>query len=204
MATQEQSHRNRMEQGSAGGEAAGGRSLQHLYATSMDDSEDRFHRRNGVFYPSGYALLALPEDRLQGAVELMTQQGGSEQEVTLQRPEQMHQLTDQSQHDAGLLSRIVSAELKQMTVLEQLAETGHHFILVRSTDDNADLLRTIGARAGVSKGLLFHSLAVEELPVDKETIPGTSPIGANEVIRTQDSDADFDDAHRPPDGGSPR
>ena len=52
--------------------------------------------------------------------------------------------------------------------------------------------------------LLFHALAVEELPVDKETIPGTSPFGANEVIRTQDSDADFDDAHRPPEGGSPR
>ena len=204
MTSQEQSDRNRMGQGSGSGGSAGGRSLQHLYATSLDGSEDRFHRRNGVFYPSGYALLALPEDRVGDAVEIITQQGHSEQEVTLLRPEQMHQLTDQSQHDAGLLSRIVSAELKQMSVLEQLAETGHHFLLVRSTDDNADLLHAIGARAGVSKGLLFHALAVEELPVDKETIPGTSPFGANEVIRTQDSDADFDDAHRPPDGGSRR
>lgn len=196
MATREQSH-------SVSGVASGsGRSIQHLYATSLDDTEDRFHRRNGVFYPSGYALLALPEDRLAEAVEFVTQQGVAEQEVTLLRPEQMHQLTDQSQHDAGLLSRIVSAELKQMSVLEQLAETGHHFMLLRSTDDNADMVQAIGTRAGVSKGLLFHALAVEELPVAKETIPGTSPFGANEVIRTQASDADFDSAHRPPDGGS--
>jgi len=204
METQGQSGRNSKGLGSGDGSSSGGRSLQHLYATSLDDSEDRFHRRNGVFYPSGYALLALPADRVGDAVELVTQQGLPEQEVTLLRPEQMHQLTDQSQHDAGLLSRIVSAELKQMTVLEQLAETGHHFMLVRSTDENAGLLQTIGTQAGVSKGLRFHALAVEELPVDKETIPGTSPFGANEVIRTQDSDADFDDAHRPPDGGSPR
>ena len=109
---------------------------------------------------------------------------------------------DQSQHDAGLLSRIVSAELKQMTVLEQLAEAGNHFMLIKSTDQTTALLQTIGAKAGVSKGLLFHTLAVEELPVDKETIPGTSPFGVNEVIRTQDSDADVDSAHRPSDGGS--
>ena len=57
------------------------------------------------------------------------------------------------------------------------------------------------ARAGVSKGIAFHSLAVEELPVDKETIPGTSPFGVNEVIRTQDSDADVDPDHRPRSGG---
>jgi predicted ATPase len=196
MAPQEQSNTV------SGAAASGGRSLQHLYATSLDDTEDRFHRRNGVFYPSGYALLALPEGRVGDAVDFVTQQGLAEQEVTLLRPEQMHQLTDQSQHDAGLLSRIVSAELKQMSVLEQLAETGHHFMLLRSTDDSAGMLQTIGAKAGVSKGLVFHALAVEELPVDKETIPGTSPFGANEVIRSQDSDADFDSAHRPPQGGS--
>jgi hypothetical protein len=204
METEGQSDRNRMAQGSGGDASGGGRSLQHLYATSLDGSEDRFNRRNGVFYPTGYALLALPEEQVGKAVELVTRQGVPEQEVTLLRPEQMHQLTDQSQHDAGLLARIVAAELKQLTVLEQLAETGHHFMLLRSSDENAGLLQTIGGQAGVSKGLLFHALAVEELPVDKETIPGTSPFSANEVIRTQDSDADFDDDHRPPDGGSPR
>jgi hypothetical protein len=191
----------RMSRPSVGGNSAG-RSIDHLYATSLDGSEDRFNRRDGVFYPSGYALLALPGDKVAGAVELVVKEGLAEQEVTLLRPEQMHQLTDQSQHDAGLLSRIVSAELKQMTVLEQLAEAGNHFMLIKSTDETSSLLQTIGAKAGVSKGLVFHALAVEELPVNKETIPGTSPFGVNEVIRTQDSDADVDSEHRPPDGGS--
>ena len=200
MAIQDQSNMNRPS-GAKRGDSPG-RSLDHLYATSLDGSEDRFNRRNGVFYPSGYALLALPGDKVAGAVELVIGEGLAEQEVTLLRPEQMHQLTDQSQHDAGLLSRIVSAELKQMTVLEQLAEAGNHFMIIKSTDETSALLQTIGAKAGVSKGLVFHALAVEELPVNKETIPGTSPFGVNEVIRTQDSDADVDSEHRPPDGGS--
>ena len=176
-------------------------SIAHLYATSLDGSEARFHRRNGVFYPSGYALLALPEDKVAGAVELVVGEHIAEQEITLLRPAQMHELTDRSQRDAGLLARIVSAELKQMQVLEQLAEAGNHFMLIPNNDETGRVLQTIGATAGVSKGIAFHSLAVEELPVDKETIPGTSPFGVNEVIRTQDSDADVDPDHRPRSGG---
>jgi hypothetical protein len=66
---------------------------------------------------------------------------------------------------------------------------------VKNTDKSRKLLETIGAKTGMSKGLLFHTLAVEELPVDKESIPGTSPFGVNEVIRTQDSDADMSGKH---------
>jgi hypothetical protein len=190
--------------GSVSGQAAQeggsseGSSHQHLYAQSLDGPEDQFNRRNGVFYPSGFALLALPDEEKAGkAVELLTQGGVAETEITLMRPEQMRQLTDDSQHDAGLLSRIVSAELKQMTVLRQLSDAGNHFLLVRSSDERADLLKAVGPKAGMSKGLLFHTLAVEELPVDKETIPGTSPFGVNEVIRTQESDADMSGDHRP-------
>ena len=179
--------------GSPGGE----RSLDHLYAQSLEGPGDQFNRRNGVFYPSGFALLALPAENVAKAVEVLTQGGTAESGITLLKPEQMRQLTDASHHDAGILSRIVSAELKQMNVLEQLADAGNHFLLVKSTEDNDDLLKTVSARAGASKGLLFHTLAVEELPVDKETIPGTSPFGVNEVIRTQDSDADMSGDHRP-------
>lgn len=182
--------------GNTGSES--GRSLEHLYAQSLEGEGDQFNRRNGVFYPSGCALLAFPdEEKIAKAVEVLTQGGVPESGITLLKPEQMRQLTNESQHDAGILSRIVSAELKQMTVLEQLADAGNHFLLVKRTDENDDLLKGLGTRAGASKGLLFHTLAVEELPVDKETIPGTSPFGVNEVIRTQDSDADMSGNHKP-------
>jgi hypothetical protein len=172
-------------------------SLDHLYAQSLDGPGDQFNRRNGVFYPSGFALLALPgPDNVEKAVQVLTEGGVAESGLTLLKPEQMVQLTDDSQHDAGLLSRIVSAELKQMTILRQLADAGNHFLLVKSDEQTDKLLQTVGASAGVSKGLLFHTLAVEELPVDKETIPGKSPFGVNEVIRTQDSDADMTGDHR--------
>lgn len=186
-------------QSSSDNNAPGGpRSLAHLYATTLDDSDGRFNTRDGVFYPSGFALLALPDDnKLAKAVEILMQGGVPEEHVTLLRAEQMRTLTDQSQHDAGMLSRIVAAELKQMSVLEQLADTGHQFLLVKHTDQSRSLLESLGVQSGASKGLLFHSLAVEELPVDKETIPGRSPFGVNEVIRTQNSDADMSGKHRP-------
>lgn len=51
------------------------RSLDSLFAQSLDDQE-RFHTRNGVFYPTGSALLAVPdEERLGKMVELLSQGG---------------------------------------------------------------------------------------------------------------------------------
>lgn len=173
-------------------------SLDHLYARSLDDGDDRFNTRNGVFYPTGYALLAIPDEcKLSSAIEGLANRGVPEEDLTLLRPEQMRQLTDQSQRDAGVLARVVSAELKQMAVLEQLADAGNQFVLVKNTDRSRKVLESIGVDAGASKGLLFHTLAMEELPVKKETIPGNSPFGVNEVIRTQESDADMSGKHRP-------
>jgi hypothetical protein len=170
----------------------GQRSIEHLYTRTLNGEEDRFHRRNGVFYPTGFALFALPDEgKLAKAVELLIQGGVPENEITLLRPEQMHQLAEDSKRDAGLLAQIVAAELKQMTVLEQLADVGNHFLLVRHTDQIDELLHTLGAQVGASKGLLFHRLVIEELPVGKETIPGPSPFGVDEVIRTQPSDAEL-------------
>lgn len=171
-------------------------SLDHLYAKTLDKDDDRFNLRSGVFYPSGYALLAMPDtEKLAHAVAILVDGGVAQDQITLLRPDQMRELTDGSQANAGLLARVVGAELKQLEVLEQLADVGNHFILVHNTDKSRKLLETIGSKSGVSKGLLYHSLAVEELPVDKETIPGTSPFGVNEVIRSQDSDADMGGKH---------
>jgi hypothetical protein len=172
--------------------SSSGRSLDSLYARSLDDDE-RFHTRNGVFYPTGSALLALPdEEHLGKMVDLLSEGGVSREAITLLRPEQMREIIDRSQRDAGVLSRIVSAELKQLKILEQLAKAGNSFVLVKTNDDTVPLLQRVGLQAGASKGLLYHTLAVEELPVAKETIPGDSPFGMNEVIRTQESDADVE------------
>ncbi len=176
--------------------SSSGRSLESLYARSLDD-EERFHTRNGVFYPTGSALLALPdEEHLGRMVDLLSGGGVASSDITLLRPEQMKEIIDRSQRDAGVLSRIVSAELKQLKILEQLADTGNSFVLVKADDDSAPLLQRVGLEAGATKGLLYHTLAVEELPVGKETIPGDSPFGMNEVIRTQESDADVEKRSR--------
>ncbi|MGE0796857.1 MAG: hypothetical protein AB7G13_07800 [Lautropia sp.] len=171
-------------------------SFDRLAVTTTEDRDDpRFHHRNGVYYPVGYALLAFPDAAaLARAVELALTGGIADADMTVLQAAQVKQITDRSQHDAGLLARIVSAELKQLTVLEQLAESGHTFLLVRHRDEIRPTLDRISA-GGASKGLLYHRLAVEELPVAKETIPGPSPFGMNEVVRTQHSDASVIDDH---------
>ena len=180
-----------MERNTQSGSSQGG-SLDSLFATSLDDT-DRFPTRNGVFYPTGSALLALPdEEHLGRIVDLLSEGGVSSEDITLLKPDQMREIIDRSQRDAGVLSRIVSAELKQLKILEQLAKAGNSFALVKTHDDTVPVLQRVGGQAGASKGLLYHTLAVEELPVGKETIPGDSPFGMNEVIRTQESDADVD------------
>ena len=177
--------------------SSSGRSLDSLFASSLDDSE-RFHTRNGVFYPTGSALLALPDkEHLGRMVDLLSEGGVASEDITLLRPEQMHELVNRSQRDAGVLSRIVSAELKQLKIIEQLAKAGNSFVLVKAHDETVPLLQRVGTQSGATKGLLYHTLAVEELPVAKETIPGDSPFGMNEVIRSQESDANVDK-------GSPR
>ena len=176
--------------------SSSGRSLEPLFARTLDDG-DRFHTRNGVFYPTGSALLALPdEEHLGKMVGLLSEGGVADADITLLRPEQMKELVDRSQRDAGVLSRIVSAELKQLKIIEQLAKAGNSFVLVKTNDDTAPLLQHVGLQAGATKGLLYHTLAVEELPVAKETIPGDSPFGMNEVIRSQETDADVDRTSR--------
>lgn len=169
-----------------------GQSLEHLYVQTIDAEEARFNTRNGVFYPTGFILLALSsEQAVSRAVALFTNGGIVEKEITLLRPEQMRELTDKSRHDAGLLSQIVGAELKQMTVLSQLADDGHHFLLVKDGEECRRVIETVSLEPGVSRGLVFHTLAVEELPVVKERIPGKSPFGVNEVIRNHASDAEM-------------
>jgi hypothetical protein len=160
-------------QSSTGGE--GKQSVEHLYAQSLG-SEDQFNRRNGVFYPSGYALLALPDAEKVGT-------GSAVAYARRRGRERHHPLASRS--DAAVdgrlparrrpLARIVSAELKQMTVLRQLADAGNHFVLVKNSEDIDKLLQSVSVKAGVSKGLLFHSLAVEELRVDKEVIQAPVP-----------------------------
>lgn len=182
--------------------------IQSLYPDRLDSSEDRFNTRNGVFYPNGFALFALQQDQVGQAAAEAAQAGLGRSDLTLLRPEQMGELTRQSEQDAGMLARIVGAELKQIEVLQQLAAQGNHFLLMRVDDEMAKKLEGFGQRVHACKGLRYHTVAVEEIRVPNETIPGNSPFGSNEMVRTMPSDAHHDNDDGAPSGnppaGSPR
>lgn len=165
-----------------------------LAIASIDlDDDDRLNTRNGVFYPTGFALLAFAaRARIDQAIEALRSVATEADALTVLSAGQMHAIAQRSQDNAGVLSRIVSAELKQLTVFEQLASANHEFLLVRDSEDVRPVLERVGVDAVASKAVLFRTLAIEELPVPKETIPGTSPFGVNEVIRSQETDADLD------------
>lgn len=164
--------------------------IRALYPDRLDiDEDDRFNLRMGVYYPAGYAVLAIAGDAVQASVQGALDSGIPIEALTLLRPVQMQQIVARSREKAGLAAKLVGAELKQLDVFEQLSEDGHHFLLVRDDDSTRPAILDLGMRIRAAKGLLYHSLAAEDLAVPHETIPGDSPFGANEVARSYPSDA---------------
>ncbi|MGD9945315.1 MAG: hypothetical protein AB7L76_10155 [Burkholderiaceae bacterium] len=159
-------------------------------STPRADANDPFTaRRNGVFYPSGHAVLAVPEAQSQ-ALEQALQRGGFAQDrMRRLSPAEAVALMDLSAEEAGLLSRIVSAELKETEVLRQLAHDGAALLIVKLDDDDKDALLRAAMGHHIRKAGYYHTLAIEELRIGSEEIPQESPYGVNEIPRAKPSDS---------------
>ncbi|MCO5102358.1 MAG: hypothetical protein M9885_15965 [Burkholderiaceae bacterium] len=151
---------------------------------------DRFlNTRGGVFYPTGHAVLVLEPDEAKALRDALYQAGFEPDEVLLLDPTQTADLMRASEEQAGVLSELGS-ELANVTIIRQLAEDGSAMLVVRTKNDEAEqeLLRAAAGKR-VRKALSYHALAIGELPVGTEEIPGGSPYAASEVPRNKPSDA---------------
>ncbi|MBN9428723.1 MAG: hypothetical protein J0H09_19655 [Burkholderiales bacterium] len=147
-------------------------------------------RRNGVFYPTGHVVLAVMHEQLPALEQALQQAGFGTGQLMRLSPQETIELMDQSAKDAGLLSRIVSAELKETEVLRQLAQDGASLLIVRLGDDaDQELLTQAVQGYHIRKASCYHTLAIEELAIGTEEIPQESPYGMNEIPRAKPSDA---------------
>ena len=148
------------------------------------------HTRNGVFYPSGHAVLVMERDHAQDLVDALREAGFAGDAAMLLDPAQTADLMRASEENAGLLSEIVGAEIKNLRVIRQLADEGAWMLIVHvRNDDEERRLVQVSRRWPVHKAMRYHVLAIEELPVGSEDIPGDNPYGVNEVLRNKPSDA---------------
>ena len=100
-----------------------------------------------------------------------------------------------AEEQAGVLSEFGS-ELENVAIIRQLADEGAAMLLVRTKGDEAQR-KLLLAAAGreVRKALRYHALAIEELAVGTEEIPGDSPYASGEVPRNKPSDAQLKPRH---------
>lgn len=152
---------------------------------------DRFlHTRNGVFYPTGHAVLVLLPDDAKAACDALHEAGFEADATLLLGAEQTADLMRSSEEQAGLMSEMVGSEIKNLRVVRQLADNGSGMLIVRVRGDAEERrLVEVAQRWPVHKAMRYHTLAIEELPVGAENIPGDSPYGVNEVLRSKPSDA---------------
>lgn len=161
-------------------------------APELDEQRRRrfLNTRDGVFYPTGHAVLVMKREDAQGLVDALGKAGFADDATLLLDSAQTADLMRASEEQAGLLAEIVGAEIKNLRVIRQLADEGAWMLVVRVNDDDEER-RLVQASAGwgVHKAMRYHTLAIEELPVGSEDIPGDSPYGVNEVLRNKPSDA---------------
>ncbi len=148
------------------------------------------HTRSGVFYPKGHAVLALEREHAQALHDALARAGFAADASLLLDAEQTADLMRASEEQAGLLAELVGAEIKNARIIRQLADNGAWLLIVRvHSDDEERRLVELARPWPVHKALRYHTLAIEEMPVGTEDIPGDSPYGVNEVLRNKPSDA---------------
>lgn len=152
---------------------------------------ERFlNTRDGVFYPTGHAVLIIAPSDAKAIDDALHGAGFARDSTLFLDPVQTADLMRNSEEQAGFLAEIVGAEIKNLRVVRQLADNGAGMLIVRVVDDDEErtLVRSVRPWA-VQKAMRYHTLAIEELPVGVEAIPGDSPYGVNEVLRNKPSDA---------------
>jgi hypothetical protein len=122
----------------------------------------------GVFYPTGYMVLMFPtEQDARHAVELLCQDGISEDELCLATPQEFERqiaATDDDGEDDDVQLPSVGTESETARHFQYLARKGHHALIVHakaslSSGHVLDVLR----ETPISYGQRYRYLVIEDL-----------------------------------------
>ncbi len=140
--------------------------------------------RHGVFYPTGFVVAAFASARVARQVYDTILQTVDSEEVRLREPAEMQGLMEESVENAGVMAKVVSAELKQVEMLRQFADAGHWFVIFDRSELGEIGLQSIVAAANPSRMIHYGMLAIENLTPEDHSLPGDSPLGINERGRS--------------------
>ena len=121
----------------------------------------------GVFYPTGHIVLMFPtEEDAKHACELLRQDGVSEDDLCLARPEEFERqiigATDEEEEDMVLPS--IGTESETARHFRELAHAGHHALIIHASakvrsEHVLDLLHD----THISYGQRYRFLVIEDL-----------------------------------------
>ncbi|MEZ5742035.1 MAG: hypothetical protein R3E68_23095 [Burkholderiaceae bacterium] len=96
------------------------------------------------------------------------------------KPAQMAVLARQSNEQATMMAKIVSAELKQMELLRQLAGNDAGFLILSNEHLSDVTLDELIARHRPIKGIRYGTITMEDLVAGNTPLIDDSPMGMNE------------------------
>ena len=154
------------------------------YISRIDPESPFFHRRHGVFYPTGHVVLAYdgPEALARAWKDAWRDEVGWTG-VRALRADQMIELATQSAEHATIAAKIVSAELKQIDVLRQMAEQGAEFLIVADASLAEDRRQTLLERCPPAKATHYGTITMVEVAKGRKDKVADSPFGMNEQRR---------------------
>lgn len=119
----------------------------------------------GVFYPTGYAIVMFPDaESAEKAAEKIEQAGFSDQHVMFLTPSVILREIGRIDGESSVELPSVGTEGATVHKYINLAREGHHALMVRApSDDDSERLMSVVREYPYSYAQKYHMLAIEDL-----------------------------------------
>lgn len=153
----------------------------------------------GAFKPVHHVVIAFPsEDALDAALEDLRGEGVRLEDITRYRPEEMIAQADRELQGASPVAA-VGQELNLVRAHRELAESGHHFLVVPAKgSEQIERVARIARQQGATRAQRYGRMIIEELIDVGEGLPQVAESPARGL------DAQTRTGHEPPAAGGPR
>lgn len=118
----------------------------------------------GVFKPTGHVVIAFRDQAdLLAAKDALSKRGFAERDFTTYTPDEMKAQSEQQVKQAGMLASF-GHEINLIKLYGDLADEGHHFLVVFAPEDDQHVVVAEVARRNNAKlAQKYNSLVIEEL-----------------------------------------
>lgn len=126
----------------------------------------------GAFKPVNHVVIAFPsEEALEAALQDLRRAGVEAEQVVRYRPEEMMAQADRELHEASPVAA-VGQELNLVRAHRELAQAGHHFLVVPAKgSQEVERAARIARERGATRAQRYGRMIIEELIEVGEGLP---------------------------------